>query len=225
MEEIEPVFRYFVIDMESEEASRAAREYEAEFGDKEEKEKEIKERYGVCSYFVFLNSARRQKAVKRFRDDGPEKCLDIVAAFREETPPEGFTLVDTGGAAPFSSGVEGMNIFKVDLRTKKGRQFFDEITALRGAAPCRQLNKGEYVAGAFGLAFRLVPGGAYDLTLYDGWYKFTEAGLLAAAPRLGYTQSGEKRGLPDEYKAEPPVSEVGREEFFSLLAGGGGHRG
>ena len=218
-------YRYFFITrtgIKGEATIAIEEKYYQENGEYLKAESALMEKYNIVKYFVFKNHLRYLKACQKLQEDNPKNSLDMLAAFKSEScVPEGFTTIDLGdGKAKAAKELKGLNMFKIDLRTKTGKKVFDEFLALRGFAAGRELSLGDYVAENFGLLYKFVPG--YDeenKELYQTIATKIEDGWLVAAPKCTYTDKNELKGLADDYVAEAPVTEISKEEYFSLAKG------
>lgn len=215
-------YRYFCIHRVGNNAQKT-KEYECTFkkdmGIQIEQEAELMQKYGIVSYMMFRSHTRYVKACQKMIDDDPKNYFDMIATFYTNKIPEGFTTIDLGdGKEQAQHELHGLNMFKIDLRTKKGKQIFNEFYDMKNGVPGRESSLGEYIAKRFGLYHQFVP--EYNVGIkgiYNTIVKQTSDKWLIAVPRLSFTDTDEMRGISDDYIAESPVEEISRSEYFKML--------
>lgn len=215
-------FRYFYIKRTGTD-SELTQEIELRFQEENSKflrrESELKRKYGIIRYFIFKNHTRYIKACKKLLDEDFKYSLDMIATFAANKIPDGFTTIDLGeGKNKAQEELQGLNMFKIDLRTKKGRQIFDEFFEMRNGETGEDKQLGEYVVNGFGLYHVLVPYHIGDIKeVYNTIITEKRDLWLVACPRLLPTTIGEPKGLSDDYIAELPVVEITKREYINKL--------
>lgn len=220
------LYRYFYITKLGESGSITRDiedKYYEENGDYIKAESELMRKYNIVRYFIFRNHLRYIKACRRLQEEDPKNSLDMLATFKDDVIPDGFTTIDLGdGKEKAAKELKGLNMYKIDLRTKTGKKIFDEFLELKGFTAGRELSLGDFVAKSFNLLYKFVPSyNEESKEIYQTIMTQITSGWLAAVPRCSFTDTNELRGLPDDYMPEPPVSEISKEEYFTRIRDAG----
>lgn len=216
-------FRYFYIKRTgtgSDLTQATERRFYEEHGKYLEQESELKRKYSIVRYFIFKNHTRYVKACQKLIDTDFKNSLDMIATFTTDNLPDGFTTIDLGeGKDKAQEELRGLNMFKIDLRTKKGRKIFDEFFEMRNGETGEDKRLGEYVVNNFGLYHVLVPYNVGEIKeVYNTIITQRSDIWLVACPRHLQTIMGKPKGLSEDYIAELPVVEISKEEYINKLS-------
>lgn len=224
------VYRYFVLNEKDIENYLA--EWNRKMGYWEEEVAKLKNKYGIEDFILFRNSSRVQRMMIRYGEAPDMECKDLVICVKKDTPMlDGFT--EAGCSLIAEENISDFKFYKVDLRTKAGKQIFEEFMALEPMARL-QCRKSEFVANSVGLWQRCVKNYSSKTGEGIGLYntvsirKETSMGpvWLFAVPVYNpvYVSKNKdpesERGLRQGYKIPPFIKEITAEEYLKIRAEG-----